>query len=179
MNDENIKILEKLLNQKYDDELLNTLEMISKEDEVYILTIFEKQAIKNLLKENEELREKVKELKSKLIIAKGGNDYWCQKYCEVSNSNKELEEENTVLKKANNISEDVKIEDITKFINKSIEDFNKEYIPVAKIKEKIKELEKERQKYREENTRIDEDYFFDINGFDNAILVLQELLEGK
>lgn len=51
------------------------------------------------------------------------------------NRNKELEEENTVLKKANNISEDVKIEDITKFINKSIEDFNKEYIPVAKIKE--------------------------------------------
>ena len=144
MNDEDIKILEKLLNQKYDDELLNTLEMISKEDEVYILTIFEKQAIKNLLKENEELSE-----------------------------------ENAILKRANNISEDVKIEDITKFINKSIEDFNKEYIPVAKIKEKIKELEKERQKYREENTRIDEDYFFDINGFDNAILVLQELLDGK
>lgn len=53
------------------------------------------------------------------------------------------------------------------------------FIPASKIKEKIKELEKERQKYREENTRIDEDYFFDINGFDNAILVLQELLEGK
>ena len=64
-------------------------------------------------KENEELREKVKK----------------------------LEEENTVLKRANNISEDVKIEDITKFINKSIEDFNKEYIPVAKIKEKIVELD--------------------------------------
>lgn len=55
------------------------------------------------------------------------------------NRNKELEEENTVLKKANNISEDVKIEDITKFINKSIEDFNKEYIPVAKIKEIVDE----------------------------------------
>ena len=106
MNDEDIKILEELLNKKYDDELLNTLEMISKEDEVYILTIFEKQAIKNLLKENEELSE-----------------------------------ENAILKRANNISEDVKIEDITKFINKSIEDFNKEYIPVAKIKEKIEELD--------------------------------------
>ena len=100
MNDDDIKILEELLNQKYDDELLNTLETISKEDEVYILTIFEKQAIKNLLKENEELSE-----------------------------------ENAILKRANNISEDVKIEDITNFINKSIEDFNKEYIPVAKIKE--------------------------------------------
>lgn len=161
MNDEDIKILEELLNQKYDDELLNTLEMISKEDEVYILTIFEKQAIKNLIKENEELREKVKELKSKLIIAKGGNDYWCQKYCEVSNSNKELEEENTVLKKANNISEDVKIEDITKFINKSIEDFNKEYIPVAKIKERIKKYAK---KFVETKEIEDELIFYILEG---------------
>ena len=56
--------------------------------------------------------------------------------------NKELSEENAILKRANNISEDVKIEDITKFINKSIEDFNKEYIPVAKIEEKMKESEK-------------------------------------
>lgn len=134
MNDEDIKILEKLLNQKYDDELLNTLEMISKEDEVYILTIFEKQAIKNLLKENEELSE-----------------------------------ENAILKRANNISEDVKIEDITKFINKSIEDFNKEYIPVAKIKEKIEELDSKSGG----NT-------YHVQSILNAQKrILQELLEGK
>ena len=87
--------------------------------------------------------------------------------------NKELSEENAILKRANNISEDVKIEDITKFINKSIEDFNKEYIPVAKIKEKIEELDRiiqDSKTGRHRHTLIE------------ASIVkseLQELLEGK
>lgn len=52
------------------------------------------------------------------------------------------------------------------------------YIPIQKIKENIKELEKRKQEYEEENT-IDEDYFFDINGYNSAISVLQELLERE
>lgn len=50
------------------------------------------------------------------------------------------------------------------------------YIPIQKVKDKIEELEKRKQEYEEENT-IDEDYFFDINGYNSAIFVLQELLE--
>ena len=56
---------------------------------------------------------------------------------------KELKEENAILKKANNISDNVTINDITNFMNKSLEDFNKEYIPVSLVKEKIEEIDKE------------------------------------
>lgn len=52
---------------------------------------------------------------------------------------KELEE-NTILKKVNNISENVKIKDVTNFINKSLEDFNKEYIPASLVEEKVREV---------------------------------------
>lgn len=52
MNDlkEDIKILEELTSQKYSERLLNTLSMVREEDEVYILTIYERQAIENLIK---------------------------------------------------------------------------------------------------------------------------------
>lgn len=56
---------------------------------------------------------------------------------------KELEEENTVLKKANNISENVTVKDITKFMNKSLKDFKKEYINVSLVEETIEELKDE------------------------------------
>ena len=46
------------------------------------------------------------------------------------------------------------------------------------IKDKIEEVEKRKQEYEEENT-IDEDYLFDMNGYNSAILVLQELLESE
>lgn len=52
------------------------------------------------------------------------------------------------------------------------------YIPTQKIKNKIEELEKSKQEYKEENT-IDEDYFFDMNGYNSVIFVLQELLESE
>ena len=60
---------------------------------------------------------------------------------EIIDKNKELEEENTVLKKANNISENVTVKDLTKFMNKSLKDFKKEYIPVSLVEEKIEELD--------------------------------------
>ena len=47
--DEDIKIVEELICQKYSERLLNTLSMAKEEDEIYILTIHERQAIENLL----------------------------------------------------------------------------------------------------------------------------------
>lgn len=82
-------------------------------------------AIENLLNRNKELEEIEQEHK--------------KENGELREKVKELEEENTVLKKANNISENVTIKDITNFMNKSLEDFNKEYIPVSKIKEIVDE----------------------------------------
>ena len=49
MEDEDIKIVEELVCKKYSETLLNTLSMAKEEDEVYILTINERQAIENLL----------------------------------------------------------------------------------------------------------------------------------
>lgn len=70
MNDGDIKLLKSIV------KVHNTFLKGCKKETI---TEREIQAIENLLKEN-------KELKSKLIIAKGGSDYWCQKYCEVSNN---------------------------------------------------------------------------------------------
>lgn len=51
----------------------------------------------------------------------------------------ELEEENTTLRKANNITKnlkkEVKIEDITQVINKSYEEFIENFIPKQKVKD--------------------------------------------
>lgn len=47
--DEDIKIVEELVCKKYSERLLNTLSMAKEEDEVYILTTNERQAIENLL----------------------------------------------------------------------------------------------------------------------------------
>lgn len=54
---------------------------------------------------------------------------------------KELEEENSMLRKSNNIAKDVKIEDITQLINKSYKEFMNEFIPKQKVKN-IMEKEK-------------------------------------
>ena len=69
---EDIKILKELSNQKYSEKLLNTLSLVKEEDEVNILSIFEKQAIENILneldrlqKENEEWSKAYQEEKDK------------------------------------------------------------------------------------------------------------------
>lgn len=110
MNDEDIKILEILKETLIKDKFI-----IPKEPKKWC------EAIENLLNRNKELEEIEQEHK--------------KENGELREKVKELEEENTVLKKANNISENVTIKDITNFMNKSLEDFNKEYVPVAKIKE--------------------------------------------
>lgn len=82
-----------------------------------------------------------------------------------------LKEENATLKKAHNISENVTIQDITNIMNKSLEDFNKEYIPVSLVEEKIKELKEK----GESDLRT---YGFAIETH-LAKQVLQELLEKR
>lgn len=81
---------------------------------------------------------------------------------------KELEEENAMLKKAHNISEKVTVEDITQVMNKSLEDFKKEFIPTSVIQKKIEELKNSIEFYQ----NFPEDYMAEI-----SINVLQEILE--
>lgn len=84
---------------------------------------------------------------------------------------KELEEENVILRKANNITKDlikeVKIEDITQVINKSYEEFVNQFIAKQKVKDKIKELA---------NTKGDLATYIAVS---ERIKVLEELLEEK
>lgn len=63
--EEAIKKLEKLASQKYDEKLLNSLHMITEEDETYILTIFERQAIETVLNYIKELEKGITRLKDK------------------------------------------------------------------------------------------------------------------
>lgn len=140
MNDEDINIIENFIGRDFSNPMGWSGYYDSELKEL-------QQAIKNLLNRNKELEEIEQEHK--------------KENGELREKVKELEEENTVLKKANNISEDVKIEDITKFINKSIEDFNKEYIPVAKIKERIKKYAK---KFVETKEIEDELIFYILEG---------------
>ena len=75
---------------------------------------------------------------------------------------KELEEENAMLKKADNIARDVNIEEVTEVMNKSYEEFMSNYINKQKV---IDLMEKET---------------IDISGFECvAVEDIQELLEGE
>ncbi|MGM9881499.1 MAG: hypothetical protein ACI31S_01495 [Bacilli bacterium] len=95
-----------------------------------------------------------------------------------------LKEENARLKKAHNISENVTIQDITNVMNKSLEDFNREYIPVSLVEETIEELNKKRDDYLYKlqlygDFRINEPNYSDlILQINFKIQVLQELLKG-
>lgn len=55
---------------------------------------------------------------------------------------KQLEEENKTLRRANSITKDISIEDITQVMNKAYKDFMKEFIPTSLVKEMIEDLEK-------------------------------------
>lgn len=164
MNDEYIKILEELkaslsknIERLYDNDISTTMYNI------FSLRKRQGQAIENLLNRNKELEEIEQEHK--------------KENGELREKVAALEEENTVLKKANNISENITIKDITNFMNKSLEDFNKEYIPVSKIKEKIELMQE---------SIVNEDYSDNTNlvncsVFDTNIVIsyLLELLEEK
>lgn len=80
---------------------------------------------------------------------------------------KELEEENAMLKKTNNIAKEVNIEDVTDVINKSCKEFMSNYIPKQAVIEALEDIK---------------DYFDRLNGPDEDIeyirQVKEELLEG-
>ena len=167
MNDEYIKILEELkaslsknIERLYDNDISTTMYNI------FSLRKRQGQAIENLLNRNKELEEIEQEHK--------------KENGELREKVAALEEENTVLKKVNNISENIKIEDITKFINKSIEDFNKEYVPVEKVKEKIEKLNKNID-LSIDNSKggLDEEFIDKASELLAQKRILQELLEGK
>lgn len=88
---------------------------------------------------------------------------------------RELEEENVTLRKANNITKDltkeVKIEDITHVMNKSYEEFMKQFVSKQKVKDKIEELEQKREKEPQGTVR---DFILV-----EEIKFLKELLEEK
>lgn len=83
---------------------------------------------------------------------------------------KELEEENATLRKAKNIAKEVKIEDITQVMNKSYEEFMKQFVSKQKVKDKIEELEKAKNKTNKEHWKYN---------YTLQIAILKELLEEK
>lgn len=88
----------------------------------------ERKALEHIIKGYKELEYKYDKALSDLVQAE--------------HKNKELEEENRILKRANSIAEDISIEDITQVMNKAYKDFIKEFIPTSLVKEKIEDLEK-------------------------------------
>ena len=83
----------------------------------------------------------------------------------------ELEEENTILKKASNIAKEVNIEDITDVINESCKEFMSNYIPKQVIIDKIKEYDKKMEEDAGHPNWVITDRI--------VINVLQELLGGE
>lgn len=86
---------------------------------------------------------------------------------------KELEEENATLRKAKNIAKEVKIEDITQVMNKSYEEFMRQFVPKQKVKDKIEEINKEYEDSKDENGNSE--YYYP----DYTIRKFKELLEEK
>ena len=101
--EEDIKILEELVCQKYSERLLNILSMAKEEDEIYILTINERQAIENLLSRLKTAEKEIENLLSRLKTAEKeiekykkiayflGARYWL-KDCEFADKFEELED---------------------------------------------------------------------------------------
>ena len=82
----------------------------------------------------------------------------------------ELEEENTILKKASNIAKDVNIEDVTEIMNKSYEEFMSDYISKQVVIDKMEENKQILDKTNDGNLR---ERLYIENG------ILKELLERK
>lgn len=105
-------------------------------------------------------------IKDKFICAKIPEDY-IQALEHILSDYKRALKENEELKKSKITYE--KVRDIQEK-NKNIVDNN--YIPIQKVKDKIEEIQKDKDnKYY--------DMFLEIRDIDNTIIVLQELIEGK
>ena len=94
----------------------------------------------------------------------------------------ELEEENTILKKASNIAKEVNIEDITDVINESCKEFMSNYIPKQAVKDKIEELDIAILECEYDDDDVEE-YKNDVEKEKRILLIkksaLEELLEEK
>ena len=125
----------------------------------------DEERVKKFIKAYEEIKEQ------SFIIANINKDFFFEFAECLIKRIKELEEENVILRKANNITKDlikeVKIEDITQVINKSYEEFVNQFIAKQKVKDKIKELA---------NIKGD---FATYIAVSERIKVLEELLEEK
>lgn len=193
MLDKDIKNLEEIIN------LIN--EELDKKDKNVsaILDLEDLLSLRNLIKAYKELKEENEKLKSDNLEYQRTQDIFDErtyrkKYLEERRKEEpnllypdsdeiykryyKLKEENATLKKAHNISENVTIQDITNVMNKSLEDFNKEYIPVSLVEETIEELDKE---YREILCKegMSADKFDKLNKLEIKTEVLQELLEKR
>lgn len=94
----------------------------------------------------------------------------------------ELEEENTILKKASNIAKEVNIEDITDVINESCKEFMSNYIPKQAVIDKIEELDIAILECEYDDDDVEE-YKNDVEKEKRILLIkksaLEELLEEK
>lgn len=152
--EEDIERLNKLVTTKFNNDY--SIDNIDKEALENLLSDYtrQKQINEEHQKINGELREKVKKIEEQLEIA--------------NSKIQELEEENAMLRKSNNIAENVNIDDVTQVINNSYEEFMSNYIPKQKVKQGLEDIE---------------DYFDRLNGPDEDIEyirhVKQEILEEE
>ena len=137
-SDKNVANIEdEIMSQEAFNELIDNFEVVA------TLTMYGRKSIKHYVKEMQaELERKDKRIQ-------------------------EIEEENAMLKKTNNIAKEVNIEDVTDVINESCKEFMSNYIPKQAVIEALEDIK---------------DYFDRLNGPDEDIeyirQVKEELLEG-
>ena len=120
-------------------------------------------AIEDLLKERKKYTIRLTDEEYGRVIDIAQKDIAEQKEKRIQ----ELEEENTILKKASNIAKEVNIEDITDVINESCKEFMSNYIPKQAVIDTINENGFEVYTRAYGNIEV------------VSIDVLQELLEGE
>lgn len=154
--EEDIKILEEMKNAlwEYFEDFKIDKDTSSTMKKIYEIRKVQVQAIENLIKGYRDGEDIMKNTVKENL--------------ELKEYIRELEEENAILKKANNIAENVKIENITCAIDVAYKDFMKQFIPKSKIEYKIEELKK------------NEDCKYCNNACPKyaRCMMLQELMEG-
>ena len=134
---------------------------------------------------NGELRERVKELERNSNCDSVYAIKFVTMQQQINEKDKriqELEEENAMLKKTNNIAKNVNIEDITDVINESCKEFMSNYIPKQAVIDKIKELDIAILECEYDDDDVEE-YKNDVEKEKRILLIkksaLEELLEEK
>ena len=152
-SDKNVANIEdEIMSQEAFNELIDNFEVVA------TLTMYGRKSIKHYVKEMQaELERKDKRIQ-------------------------EIEEENAMLKKTNNIAKEVNIEDITDVINESCKEFMSNYIPKQAVIDKIKELDIAILECEYDDDDVEE-YKNDVEKEKRILLIkksaLEELLEEK